>query len=124
MPTRFKYTTVKPESFGLSPVDILLASNPELNQYVSVKKYAPYKTKARWDPARGERLKELRKKLEERGMGWPRAEGEEAKTLKKSRKGKKERIKAKAAADGLVGTASNGTSENQTKKRKWNETDR
>ncbi|KAI8048577.1 KRI1-like family C-terminal-domain-containing protein [Syncephalis plumigaleata] len=43
IPTRFKYRQVKPSTYGLSPVDILLADDTDLNAHVSVKKLAPYR---------------------------------------------------------------------------------
>ena len=42
MPTRFKYRQVKPNSYGLSTDEILLARDTTLKQYVSLKKLAPY----------------------------------------------------------------------------------
>ncbi|KAL1916494.1 uncharacterized protein VTP21DRAFT_5685 [Calcarisporiella thermophila] len=42
-PTRFKYRQVKPASYGLTPVEILLADDQELNEFVSLKKIAPYR---------------------------------------------------------------------------------
>ncbi|KZV91710.1 hypothetical protein EXIGLDRAFT_836921 [Exidia glandulosa HHB12029] len=97
MPTRFKYTSVASDQFGLTPAEILMATDQELNQYVSVKRYAPYrKSGANWDSTRGEKLRELRDKLKERGAGAPAdaSEGE-----KKKRKGKKERMREKAATE-------------------------
>jgi len=41
--TRFKYKQVKPNSFGLSTYDILVSDDKDLNQYVSIKKLAPYR---------------------------------------------------------------------------------
>lgn len=107
LPTRFKYTPVQPDNFGLTPAEILLATDAELNSYVGLKKFAPYRTKAerKWDNKRNERLQELRKGLKERGaysiiedMGSRDRGGDGEK--KKKRKGKKERMKAKADAEG------------------------
>ncbi|KAK7691350.1 hypothetical protein QCA50_004746 [Cerrena zonata] len=43
IPTRFKYTKVQPQTFALTPEEILLATDAELNQYMGIKKYAPYR---------------------------------------------------------------------------------
>lgn len=98
MPTRFKYTTVGTDDFGLAPAEILMATDADLNQYVGVKRYAPYRKNGagKWDPKRGERLRELRDKLKERGV--PLQDGADA-GEKKKRKGKKERMREKAATD-------------------------
>ncbi|XP_042509770.1 protein KRI1 homolog [Macadamia integrifolia] len=40
--TRFKYTSVPSKRYGLSATEILLMEDKELNQYVSLKKIAPY----------------------------------------------------------------------------------
>ncbi|KAF9609038.1 hypothetical protein IFM89_012478 [Coptis chinensis] len=43
--TRFKYTSVPSRRFGLNPVELVMTDEKELNQYVSVKKLAPYREK-------------------------------------------------------------------------------
>lgn len=100
MPTRFKYMPVEAQTFSLTPAEILTATNQELNQYMSVKKYAPYqKGQPKWDKNRGEKLKELKQKVGER-MGNGGAKGADnaangAADQKKRRKGRKERMKEK-----------------------------
>ncbi|KAF7458197.1 zinc finger, zz type domain-containing protein [Cryptosporidium felis] len=44
MPVRFKYTKVEKEDYGLSIEDILSMDDKELNQHISLKKLAPYRT--------------------------------------------------------------------------------
>ncbi|TKW24252.1 hypothetical protein SEVIR_3G040650v4 [Setaria viridis] len=41
--TRFKYKKVNPNSFGLSACEILASDDKDLNQYVPMKKLAPYR---------------------------------------------------------------------------------
>ncbi|CAM9675185.1 unnamed protein product, partial [Phaeothamnion confervicola] len=43
LPCRFKYRSVKPDSFGLEIDELLVADDAALNQYISVKKLAPYR---------------------------------------------------------------------------------
>ncbi|KAG6857754.1 hypothetical protein H0H87_004170 [Tephrocybe sp. NHM501043] len=99
MPTRFKYVPVQPQNFALTPVEILMATDQELNEYMSVKKYAPYRHEMKWDSKRNDRLKELKGKIAERTSNNGFATGNRAdrgdKPVKK-RKGKKERLKLKA----------------------------
>lgn len=42
---KFKYREVSPETFGLTTRDILLADDKQLNLYIGMKKFAPYKPK-------------------------------------------------------------------------------
>ncbi|KAJ6590018.1 KRI1-like family C-terminal-domain-containing protein [Mycena vulgaris] len=123
MPTRFHYTSVAPQTFGLTPVEILLAKDAELNEYMSVKKYAPYRAdnKAGWDKNRGDRLRELKGKVKERTGGLDLdVPGRDQ--VKKKRKGKKERQKEKGAdAEGAVeagkGESNDGTDAGLKRKR-------
>ncbi|KAG1856903.1 KRI1-like family C-terminal-domain-containing protein [Suillus tomentosus] len=96
MPTRFKYTTAAPQTFALTPSEILMATDKELNQYVSVKRYAPYRAE-KWDHNRGERLAEFREKLKERA-GTTRTSHRSEDPTPKKRLGKKERQKMKAVS--------------------------
>ncbi|KAF8756616.1 KRI1-like family [Rhizoctonia solani] len=101
MPTRFHYSHVEPSAYGLTPVEILTATDAELNSYVGLKRLAPYH-KDKFDHRRGEKLKELKNSLSTRGVydGW----GAQGETQAKKRKGKKERQKekAKAAMDATI----------------------
>ena len=102
MPTRFHYTKVEPQHFGLSPAEILMATDAELNSYMGIKKYAPYRKEGKgrnWDAQRSARLKELKNKLKERSTGGAQAV-QQAMEKAKKRKGKKERMREKAAAAG------------------------
>eukprot|EP00850_Spirogloea_muscicola_P009762 SM000055S18296 [mRNA] locus=s55:647116:656225:+ [translate_table: standard] len=49
LPTRFRYRAVAPNMYGLNAAAILVADDRELNQFVSVKKLAPYRSKE-WQP--------------------------------------------------------------------------
>lgn len=42
---KFRYREVSPESFGLTTRDILVADDGELNNYIGLKKFAPYRAK-------------------------------------------------------------------------------
>ncbi|KAG1878816.1 KRI1-like family C-terminal-domain-containing protein [Suillus subluteus] len=96
IPTRFKYATTAPQTFALTPTEILMATDKELNQYVSVKRYAPYRAE-KWDRNRGERLTEFRENLKQR-VGATRTSHRSEDPTPKKRLGKKERQKMKAAA--------------------------
>lgn len=43
MPTRFKYRKVKPETYGLTAAEILLADDADLNAHVSIKKLGSFR---------------------------------------------------------------------------------
>ena len=100
MPTRFRYNTAAQSSFGLTPTQILLADDKDLNEYVGLKKLAPYrKQRDTWDAKRGERLREFKIKLSGRasGAGVDVNEGGHLNNGKKKRKGRKERMREKDA---------------------------
>ncbi|CAK7897410.1 protein Kri1p [[Candida] anglica] len=42
---KFKYREVSPETFGLSTRDIIMADDKQLNNYIGLKKFAPYRAK-------------------------------------------------------------------------------
>ncbi|KAK0459472.1 KRI1-like family C-terminal-domain-containing protein [Desarmillaria tabescens] len=96
MPTRFKYTPVQAQNFALTPAEILMATDAELNEYMGVKKYAPYRKDNTWDAKRGEKLKELKNKIAARSSAG--ASLLDAEKPAKKRKGKKERMRSKAGA--------------------------
>ncbi|TFK50846.1 hypothetical protein OE88DRAFT_1712769 [Heliocybe sulcata] len=105
MPTRFKYAPVASQNFGLSPAEILMATDQELNQYMGIKKLAPYR-RGGWDSKRNDKLREFKQSVAERqrekgGFVPGAADTEEGK--KRKRKGKKERLKMKAAQGGEEG---------------------
>lgn len=95
MPTRFKYTQVAPQSYSLTPAEILLATDKELNEYMSIKKIAPYRKDGRWDIKRADRLKELKAKIKDRMGADETWTGESGEKKPKKRKGKKERQRGK-----------------------------
>uniref|UniRef100_A0A5K1K0K2 43kDa secreted glycoprotein (Immunodominant antigen Gp43) n=1 Tax=Ganoderma boninense TaxID=34458 RepID=A0A5K1K0K2_9APHY len=106
MPTRFHYARVDSQTFGLSPAEILMATDAELNTFMGIKKYAPYRKEGKgrtWDAQRGARLKELKDTLKERGARGSKAVDEQAVEKAKKRKGKKERMREKAAAAAAAG---------------------
>ena len=117
MPTRFKYATVQPQSFALTPSEILMATDAELNQYLSVKRYAPYRKEGRWDNTRNDRLKELKGKLAERS-GKTGEDAEEGEKNRRKRKGKKERQNLKLKASAVAPEASTATDQSVYQKRK------
>lgn len=85
-----------------------MATDAELNEFMSIKKYAPYRTgPKRWDNTRNEKLKELRRKIAERtGTNFTEESARDRRTggtgerAVKKRKGKKERMKLKGLAEG------------------------
>ncbi|WVW86838.1 hypothetical protein I302_108893 [Kwoniella bestiolae CBS 10118] len=129
LPTKFKYTKSAPVSFGLTPVEILLATDEELNKVLSVKSIAPYRKGGIGHQGKGlgQRVRELKEDLRKRKWGqdesekkpWKEGgaehaakkakvggEGEGGEKRSKKRKGKKERKRAvEAGGEGGVGEA-------------------
>ncbi|OWM72302.1 protein KRI1 homolog [Punica granatum] len=66
--TRFKYAKIKPNRYGLSTAEILMMDDKELNQYVSLKKIAPFREKE-WKVPNSQRyhLKMKKKELLKEG---------------------------------------------------------
>lgn len=69
--TRFKYTRTAPQSFGLTPTEILLATDAELNSLVSIKHMQPYRRGGlgRAGVGLGRRVRDLKMKLARRRWG-------------------------------------------------------
>lgn len=105
MPTRFKYVQVPKGSYGMSPVEILLADDKDLNQVVGVKHLQPYRReigKSTKPKFLSRKLKDFRQHLSSRydeGAGLGEAYNSKAVTSeegeKKKRKGKKQREQEK-----------------------------
>uniref|UniRef100_A0A0A0KYR7 Kri1-like C-terminal domain-containing protein n=1 Tax=Cucumis sativus TaxID=3659 RepID=A0A0A0KYR7_CUCSA len=55
--TRFKYAKIQPNRYGLSTDEILAMDDKELNQFVSMKKLAPYKEEWKMPNSTRQRLK-------------------------------------------------------------------
>jgi protein KRI1 len=85
-----------------------MATDAELNQYLSVKKYAPYRKDNRWDKTRGDRLKELKQSVAERSHGAFGMDTGSSRDVNggkpKKRMGKKERQKLKDTGIEQFGT--------------------
>ncbi|CAE6474455.1 unnamed protein product [Rhizoctonia solani] len=99
MPTHFRYSRVEPATYGLTPGEILTATDAELNSYIGLKRLAPYR-KDKFDHRRPEKLKEFKKNLGTRGAYdiWGAETSGQSQAHVKKRKGKKERQKEKAMA--------------------------
>lgn len=71
MPTRFKYTKSKSTAFGLTPAEILLATDKELDAIAGLKHIAPYRKHGLGMQGRGisKRIYDLKQKLRQRKWG-------------------------------------------------------
>ncbi|EJT96944.1 Krr1-domain-containing protein [Dacryopinax primogenitus] len=114
-PTRFKYMEVPVTSFGLTPTDILLADDAELNTYMGMTKYAPYHPNP--TDKRGKRYWQLKEAL--KGRSWSRDTKDEPKANSMTkRKGKKERARSRASNDVNVVQRSDCQDERLAKRQK------
>ena len=102
IPTRFNYVPVPASSFALTHTEILLADDKDLNEYMGLKKFAPYRKdrSSGWDSKRAERLQDFKEKQKMRSRRWGNDVvndiRDSARKAAKKRKGKKERNKLKA----------------------------
>jgi protein KRI1 len=71
MPTRFKYTRSKPTAFGLTPAEILLATDKELDAIAGLRHIAPYRKQGLGMQGRGisKRIYDLKQTLKNRKWG-------------------------------------------------------
>lgn len=73
MPTRFKYTRSEPVDYGLTPAEMLLATDAELNTILSMKQLAPYRQGGggygRQSKGLAKRVRELKERLRRRKWG-------------------------------------------------------
>ncbi|GAA5994929.1 KRI1 family protein [Rhodotorula paludigena] len=98
--TRFRYAKVAPSSFNLTAEEILLATDAELNAFMSLKKLAPYRQdsaawQAKQQQKQRKKLKELRDTLRQRKWGEEVDEAAAQRALDK-RRDKKRRYRENA----------------------------
>ncbi|GJJ08425.1 hypothetical protein Clacol_002641 [Clathrus columnatus] len=114
IPTRFSYTQVAPQNYELTPAEILVATDAELNEYMGLKRLAPYrKDRRNYDVQRVERLKVLKAKLKSRQQNVDNGIDVENEKPFRKRKGKKERQRAKASETGPNASESSPPSKKQ-----------
>ena len=87
MPTRFKYTRSKPTAFGLTPAEILLATDKELDTIAGLRHIAPYRKQGLGMQGRGisKRIYDLKQVLKNRKWGEEMEADEDGKPRTMSR---------------------------------------
>ena len=87
MPTRFKYTRSKPTAFGLTPAEILLATDKELDAIAGLRHIAPYRKQGLGMQGRGisKRIYDLKQTLKSRKWGEEMEVDEDGKPRTKSK---------------------------------------
>ncbi|KAK6363568.1 KRRI-Interacting protein 1 [Orbilia blumenaviensis] len=110
----FRYREVTPESFQLTPTDILFAADKQLNTYAGLKKLAAYrddakklKDRKRYAKNKGFKLREWRKEVFGKSeINWEELNGgiKGDKSAKKGKKEKSEKPKADASDGGAAAT--------------------
>jgi protein KRI1 len=106
-PTRFKYAPVDATAFDLTPEEILLATDAELNTYVGLSKLATYRAPRAGGPPtttkRSRRARELRGLLKRRAWGEETARDE----IDRAAEVVQRRAVGRAAATATAGTGAN-----------------
>lgn len=88
---KFRYREVSPESFGLTARDVLAADDIQLNKYIGLKKFAPYRPKElrmkdKRKATKAKRLREWRKETFQNEEGAPTEGNPEEERAHKKRK--------------------------------------
>ncbi|GAA5870321.1 hypothetical protein JCM16303_001963 [Sporobolomyces ruberrimus] len=126
--TRFHYAKVAPSSYNLTPEEILLATDAELNAFMSLKKIAPYRMNEADQAKQRKKLKELRDALKNRKWGdevdETKALEELEKRKEKKRKWKSEGKASAADASGANAVAVTGGDDRPTKKKRAGKSER
>lgn len=99
---RFRYREVTPETFGLTPLDILAADDAHLNEFAGLKRYATFRPKERKKQdkkkySKKRNLREWRKMVfgNEDGLVLPVVDAKEAESAKSKVLGAEEKLMAK-----------------------------
>ncbi|KAL4203277.1 hypothetical protein AMTRI_Chr01g127090 [Amborella trichopoda] len=101
--TRFKYRSVPANNYGLKAGEVLMTDDKELNQYVSLKKLAPYRTEE-WKVSKRKRLSQkMRIKMVLRGenLDAPKSQ-KKHKSKEHGEKGAPSGVNAESGGDGSM----------------------